>query len=106
MSPADEEEEEMPTLKVTWKAKKSDVSNGGYDEALLSTLFSRYGQLHHVLVSGKRRGKALVSFHSSHDAVSCGWHSLSLTHTHTLSLSLSSKQLWRKREACLPVPSL
>ena len=60
----------MPTLKVTWKAKKSDVSNGGYDQALLEGLFSRYGPLHHVLISGKRKGKALVSFHSGHDAVS------------------------------------
>ena len=60
----------MPTLKVTWKAKKSDISNGGYDQALLQGLFSRYGPLDHVLISGKRKGKALVSFHSGHDAVS------------------------------------
>ena len=89
MSPTEEEEEEeedeMPTLKVTWKAKKSDESNGGYNQALLEGLFSRYGPLHHVLVSGKRKGKALVSFHSAHDAVS---QPITLSHVplHTLIL--------------------
>ena len=55
---------------VTWKAKKSDLTNGGYSEQLLEGLFSRYGPLHHVLVSTKRKGKALISFHSAADAVS------------------------------------
>ena len=87
-------------LQVTWRAKKSDASNGGYSQALLEGLFSRYGPLHHVLVSGKRKGKALVSFHSSLDAVST--HTHTHTHTHTIFLMpLSfSKWQWRGRLAC------
>ncbi len=63
-----EEEEVAPTLKVTWKAKKSDVTNGGYSQALLEDFFSEFGPLHHVLVSRKRKGKALVAFHHPFDA--------------------------------------
>lgn len=55
---------------MTWRAKKSDATNGGYSQSVLETLFSHYGSLHHVLVSSKKKGKALVSFHSGLDAVS------------------------------------
>lgn len=44
----EEEEEEgendsdqLPTLKVTWKAKKSDESNGGYSEEVLRNSLSQ-----------------------------------------------------------------
>lgn len=39
----DEEEEgdQLPTLKVTWKAKKSDQTNGGYSEETLQRLLSQ-----------------------------------------------------------------
>ena len=60
----------MPTLKISWKSKKADSNNGGYNQELLENMFSRYGPLHHVLVSTKRKGKALVSFQHPFDAVS------------------------------------
>ena len=64
----DVDEDTVPTLKVAWKAKKSDESNGGYSQQLLEDIFSEFGPLHHVLVSTKRKGKALVSFHHPFDA--------------------------------------
>ena len=60
----------MPTLKAIWKSKKTDLNNGGYNQELLESVFSKYGPLHHVLVSSKRNGKALVSFQHPFDAVS------------------------------------
>ena len=60
----------MPTLKISWKSSKSDTNNGGYSQELLESIFSKYGPLHHVLVSTKRKGKALVSFQHPFDAVS------------------------------------
>jgi len=40
--PADDSDEDsLPTLKVTWKAKKSDVNNGGYSQKLLEDIFSQ-----------------------------------------------------------------
>ena len=58
------------TLKVTWKSKKSDPTNGGYNQQILEELFSKYGSLDQVLVSSTKKGKALISFHSQLDAVS------------------------------------
>ncbi len=37
----EEEGDELPTLKVTWKAKKSDQTNGGYSEEILQRLLSQ-----------------------------------------------------------------
>lgn len=90
-----EEEEEgendsdqLPTLKVSWKAKKSDESNGGYSEEVLRSSLSQvsydvlienilvilscsqFGPIHHILVSARKKGKAIVSFHHAIDAVS------------------------------------
>ena len=100
---------------MTWRAKKSDTSNGGYSQSLLESLFSRYGPLHHVLVSEKRNGKALVSFHSSLDAVRAHPHTHTPppppppTHpharTHTmcdLSLTCSLQQKAVERETGMP----
>jgi hypothetical protein len=40
--PEEEEEgDELPTLKVTWKAKKSDQTNGGYSEEILQRFLSQ-----------------------------------------------------------------
>lgn len=58
----------MPTLKVTWKTQKIAEPNGGYNEENLKAIFSQIGRIHHVLVSSKKKGKALVSFHYPEDA--------------------------------------
>lgn len=36
-----EEDTTAPSLKVTWKAKKGDASNGGYNRELLESMFSK-----------------------------------------------------------------
>jgi hypothetical protein len=35
-----EEDDLIPSLKVTWKAKKGDPSNGGYSTEILENIFS------------------------------------------------------------------
>ena len=52
------------TLKVKWKAGKMDESNGGYDQARISKIFSKYGVVKTVVVSAKKKGSALVEFES------------------------------------------
>lgn len=37
----DDDEETVPSLKVTWKAKKSDPANGGYSKEGLEAIFSK-----------------------------------------------------------------
>ena len=37
----EEEGDQLPTLKVTWKARKSDQTNGGYSEEILQRLLSQ-----------------------------------------------------------------
>lgn len=83
------DDDQLPTLKVTWRAKKGDESNGGYSEEVLQTLLSKvsslnqrmlcsvmmficmqFGPIHHILVSARKKGKAVVSFHHAIDAVS------------------------------------
>lgn len=63
----EEDEDFLPSLKVTWKAKKNDPSNGGYSLEVLQDIFTKFG-VHHILVSRKRNGKAIISFHSALDA--------------------------------------
>ena len=52
------------TLKVKWKSSKSDETNGGYDQARISKIFSKYGVVKTVVVSAKKKGSALVEFES------------------------------------------
>jgi len=52
------------TLKVKWKSSKTDETNGGYDEARISKIFSKYGVVKTVVVSAKKKGSALVEFES------------------------------------------
>ena len=82
---SDEDPEIAPSLKVEWKAKKADPTNGGYSKELLERLFSKVGHfivvmiiihtalqfgVDHILVSKKRKGRAVVSFDSAAHAVS------------------------------------
>lgn len=41
VSVAGEEEDLAPSLRVTWKAKKGDPSNGGYTAKILEDMFSK-----------------------------------------------------------------
>lgn len=61
-------EDSMLTLKVTWRARKTDESNGGYSQQVLEDIFAEFGSMHHVLVSAKKKGKALVTFDWPEDA--------------------------------------
>ncbi|XP_062502624.1 dnaJ homolog subfamily C member 17-like [Corticium candelabrum] len=55
------------TVKVRWKAKKSDETNGGYSKVLLTQLLQKYGDVE-VLVSLKRKGSAIAAFSDIHSA--------------------------------------
>jgi len=57
-------EDRTPKLKVRWKSKKSDVTNGGYSQEMLQSMFEKYGELGYVLVSSKKKGSAIVEFRS------------------------------------------
>ena len=54
--------EEDPTLKVQWKAAKTDTNNGGYSRDILMEQFGKYGKVLDIIVSKKKNGRALVVF--------------------------------------------
>ncbi|XP_060068433.1 dnaJ homolog subfamily C member 17-like [Ylistrum balloti] len=64
----DEEEVVTPKLKVKWKAKKGDESNGGYSYTVLHTMFSKYGDVLNLLVSSKKNGSAILELSSRYAA--------------------------------------
>ena len=64
-----DDEDVMPTLRVNWKAKKTDGFNGGYSQKILEDIFSEIGGVHHILMSRKKKGKAIVSFLTAADAM-------------------------------------
>ncbi|KAI3367824.1 hypothetical protein L3Q82_026657 [Scortum barcoo] len=51
-----------PKLKLKWKCKKDDVTNGGYSEDIILRLLQKYGDVLNVIVSSKKRGSAVVEF--------------------------------------------
>ncbi|CAJ1073791.1 dnaJ homolog subfamily C member 17 [Xyrichtys novacula] len=51
-----------PKLKLKWKCKKDDETNGGYSQDVLFRLLQKYGDVLHVIVSSKKKGSALVEF--------------------------------------------
>nr|ACQ58553.1 DnaJ homolog subfamily C member 17 [Anoplopoma fimbria] len=51
-----------PKLKLKWKCKKDDETNGGYSQDILFTLLQKYGDVSNVIVSSKKRGSAVVEF--------------------------------------------
>ncbi|CAL8299984.1 unnamed protein product [Boreogadus saida] len=51
-----------PKLKLKWKCKKEDDTNGGYSQEDLSRLLHKYGDVLNVLVSSKKKGSAVVEF--------------------------------------------
>ncbi|KAL5008660.1 hypothetical protein ScPMuIL_014241 [Solemya velum] len=63
------EVEVSPKLRVKWKSKKADESNGGYDYAKLKSIFQKYGEVSNLIVSQKKKGSAIVEFGSQKAAV-------------------------------------
>ncbi|KAM9340904.1 dnaJ homolog subfamily C member 17 [Symphorus nematophorus] len=51
-----------PKLKLKWKCKKDDETNGGYSQNILFRLLQKYGDVLNVIVSSKKRGSAVVEF--------------------------------------------
>ncbi|KAJ7989073.1 hypothetical protein DPEC_G00315760 [Dallia pectoralis] len=51
-----------PKLKLKWKCKKEDDTNGGYSQDFICSLLSKYGSVSNVLISSKKRGSAVVEF--------------------------------------------
>ncbi|PFX27655.1 dnaJ homolog subfamily C member 17-like [Stylophora pistillata] len=53
-----------PKLKVRWKSKKSDLTNGGYTQEMIRSLLEKYGEVSYVIVSSKKKGSAVAEFTS------------------------------------------
>ncbi|KAM9842521.1 dnaJ homolog subfamily C member 17 [Aulostomus maculatus] len=51
-----------PKLKLKWKCRKDDQTNGGYCQDLLLKLLQKYGDILNVIVSQKKKGSAVVEF--------------------------------------------
>ncbi|XP_041669340.1 dnaJ homolog subfamily C member 17 [Cheilinus undulatus] len=51
-----------PKLKLKWKCKKDDETNGGYSQEILFRLLQKYGDVLNVIVSSKKKGSAVVEF--------------------------------------------
>ncbi|XP_041348662.1 dnaJ homolog subfamily C member 17-like [Gigantopelta aegis] len=58
----------LPKLKIKWKAKKDDGSNGGYTYDDLFKCLNKYGDISALIVSNKKNGAAIVEFKNSRDA--------------------------------------
>lgn len=58
----DRDEERTPKLKIKWKAKKGDSTNGGYSQTVLHSLLHKYGDVLNLIISSKRNGSAIVEF--------------------------------------------
>ncbi|XP_048830545.1 dnaJ homolog subfamily C member 17 isoform X2 [Brienomyrus brachyistius] len=51
-----------PKLKLKWKSKKEDETNGGYSRDFLFSLLQKYGDVLNVVLSGRKNGSAVVEF--------------------------------------------
>ncbi|XP_068608036.1 dnaJ homolog subfamily C member 17 [Brachionichthys hirsutus] len=51
-----------PKLKLKWKCKKHDETNGGYSKDILLRLLQKYGDVLNVILSNKKRGSAVAEF--------------------------------------------
>ncbi|XP_023564851.1 dnaJ homolog subfamily C member 17-like [Octodon degus] len=51
-----------PKLKLKWKCKKEDESQGGYSKDVLLQLLQKYGEVLNLVLSSKKAGTALVEF--------------------------------------------
>lgn len=64
-----------PKLKLNWKCKKEDESQGGYSKDVLLRLLQKYGEVLNLVISSKKAGTAVVEFATVKAAVSavCVW---------------------------------
>ncbi|CAN9502237.1 unnamed protein product [Ophioblennius macclurei] len=53
-----------PKLKLKWKSKKDDETNGGYSQDVIFKILQKHGEVLNVIVSSKKKGSALVEFAS------------------------------------------
>ncbi|XP_052039219.1 dnaJ homolog subfamily C member 17 [Apodemus sylvaticus] len=51
-----------PKLKLKWKCKKEDESQGGYSREVLLRLLQKYGEVLNLVLSRKKAGNAIVEF--------------------------------------------
>uniref|UniRef100_A0A3B4ES92 DnaJ heat shock protein family (Hsp40) member C17 n=1 Tax=Pundamilia nyererei TaxID=303518 RepID=A0A3B4ES92_9CICH len=51
-----------PKLKLKWKCKKDDETNGGYSHDILFKLLQKYGDVLNVIMSSKKKGSAVAEF--------------------------------------------
>ncbi|KAK3563126.1 hypothetical protein QTP86_016360, partial [Hemibagrus guttatus] len=51
-----------PKLKLKWKCKKDDDTNGGYSQEVLQGLLQKYGDILNIIISSKKKGSAVVEF--------------------------------------------
>ncbi|XP_039993123.1 dnaJ homolog subfamily C member 17 [Xiphias gladius] len=51
-----------PKLKLKWKCKKEDETNGGYSQDILLRLLQKYGDVLNVILLNKKKGSAVVEF--------------------------------------------
>ncbi|KAM5241011.1 dnaJ homolog subfamily C member 17 [Hipposideros larvatus] len=57
-----ENPEGTPKLKLKWKCKKEDESQGGYSRDVLLQLLQKYGEVLNLVLSRKKAGTAVVEF--------------------------------------------
>ncbi|XP_071084838.1 dnaJ homolog subfamily C member 17-like [Haliotis cracherodii] len=57
-----------PKLKVTWTAEKTDNSNGGYSHGMLRAMLGKYGEVSALVISGNKKGRAIVEYKSPRSA--------------------------------------
>lgn len=55
-------------IKIKWKAEKGDDTNGGYNETNLRDFLKKYGDIVALVISGKKRGSAVVEFKTQESA--------------------------------------
>ncbi|CAI5696859.1 unnamed protein product [Oreochromis niloticus] len=60
-----------PKLKLKWKCKKDDETNGGYSHDILFKLLQKYGDVLNVIISSKKKGSAVVEFATVRAAKIC-----------------------------------
>ncbi|XP_055989529.1 dnaJ homolog subfamily C member 17 [Sorex fumeus] len=58
----DHEGKATPKLKLKWKCRKEDESQGGYSRDVLLRLLQKYGEVLNLVLSSKKSGTAVVEF--------------------------------------------
>ncbi|XP_071868379.1 dnaJ homolog subfamily C member 17 [Bombus fervidus] len=80
-------------LKVKWKSRKNQTSNGGYDYNTLHRIFSKYGKIIALVISSTREGRALVEYQKRSDAEMALNYEIGLAQ-----YPLKLEKLWDKEE--------